>query len=1120
MSPRRLTSMVPHTLAAVTRISGIRGMLLMGLTTLCAFAWILTFVGGSASAATTHVYTGHSFGPGGTGLGSFSGVQGIAVDESTGDVYVYDSAGGGSIYKFNGEGEPASFASLAATAHPNVIEGVGSTPAPYDENELAVDNSVGPAKGDIYIANTVQVGVYSSEGALLGEVNPSTANPETGGETCGVAVDGSGNVYVGHYEDGGHVDKYTPTDTDPANDIFDTQLENLGGICEVVADSQESVYAITWTGGAGPIEKYEKLQFGSMTPLAAPFPEAGPTTGTALAIEAPTDDVYVDNGSEVTQYEPSGALVDTFGGLSGSFAVAVNGATTGSTSGDLYVSSGGRVEILVGPGKPDVEEVSLADVSGSSATFEARVNAVGADTTYHFEYGTEAGAYEASAPVPDVDIGSGIVGVDVASLHVQNLKSGTVYHYRVVATNSFGTTDGADQTFTTQSAGAPFVLPDGRQYELVSPADKHGTEVMRVGGWSSGGVAQASEDGSRMTYLTIQPSTSAPTGNPGDVQVLSTRGKNGWETEEVSPPRRVSTGVQAGEGTEYRVFTTDLSSGVLEPNEKGPEGVQAFAPEAPTNVPTSYLRDNDDGALQTLVTAEDLPPTTHTTAFFVGGSPDLSHVVFEGELMVDGSLRGGLLEWANGKLHHVSVLPNGDGIEGSAGLGSRYSSEIRGAVSNDGSNTIWTDASNQPEAIYDRDINTETTTLVAGDGEFQMASDNATVVFYNAFTYDAGRDENVADGLAEYDVSTGQTIQIGEGEDTARVLGASSDGSYVYYEDSRGILLYREGKKTLISTSAGHDALELQDYTSDVSPSGRYLAFMSDTSPTGYDNIDVDSDAPDAEVYLYDADADHLTCASCNPTGARPSGEEDGNGNLEFDPSGAWSGHWVSGMLPTWETYDLGHVSYQPRALFDNGRLFFDSTEALVPRDTNGKEDAYEYEPVGTGSCASSDESFSTKADGCISLISSGTDSHNATFLDAANEGNDVFIRTHAQLVPEDVDHVYDVYDAHACSASVPCYKVPALTPPPCSSGDGCRPSPSPQPTVFGAPPSATFTGAGNITHSTQPPVTAKKKTGEKKHKAGKHKAKKHRQKRRKRKAKKSSAGQRLSRKANQARGR
>ena len=42
------------------------------------------------------------------------------------------------------------------------------------------------------------------------------------------------------------------------------------------------------------------------------------------------------------------------------------------------------------------------------------------------------------------------------------------------------------------------------------------------------------------------------------------------------------------------------------------------------------------------------------------------------------------------------------------------------------------------------------------------------------------------------------------------------------------------------------------------------------------------------------------------------------------------------------------------RYLSNSGRLFFDSADALVPQDVNGKEDVYEYEPPGEGSCTES----------------------------------------------------------------------------------------------------------------------------------------------------------------------
>jgi hypothetical protein len=161
-------------------------------------------------------------------------------------------------------------------------------------------------------------------------------------------------------------------------------------------------------------------------------------------------------------------------------------------------------------------------------------------------------------------------------------------------------------------------------------------------------------------------------------------------------------------------------------------------------------------------------------------------------------------------------------------------------------------------------------------------------------------------------------------------------------------------------------------------------------------------------------------------------------------------------------------ATYQPRYLSDSGRLFFDSPDALVPQDTNGLEDVYEYEPAGVGGCVVGGAMFSERLGGCVNLVSSGTSSSESVFYDASENGDDVFFITTSRLVGEDYDTGYDVYDAHVCTASVPCKPVPVSSPP-CTSGDSCKAAPSPQPEIFGPAPSATFNGIGNVIAS--PPV-------------------------------------------------
>jgi len=155
-----------------------------------AMVGLLAAVVGSASGAFTHNYVSAFERAGGE---PFSNVEGVAVDRASGDVYVYDAGfgeGAGAILKFDGSGAPVGFSGIAG--EPNVIEGVGG--AGEGEGELAVDESGGPAKGDIYVAGGGVVRVYGADGSSLGSLTP----PSGWGSACGVAVDTSGDVYGVH----------------------------------------------------------------------------------------------------------------------------------------------------------------------------------------------------------------------------------------------------------------------------------------------------------------------------------------------------------------------------------------------------------------------------------------------------------------------------------------------------------------------------------------------------------------------------------------------------------------------------------------------------------------------------------------------------------------------------------------------------------------------------------------------------------------------------------------------------------------------------------------------------------------------------------------------------------
>jgi len=173
------------------------------------------------------------------------------------------------------------------------------------------------------------------------------------------------------------------------------------------------------------------------------------------------------------------------------------------------------------------------------------------------------------------------------------------------------------------------------------------------------------------------------------------------------------------------------------------------------------------------------------------------------------------------------------------------------------------------------------------------------------------------------------------------------------------------------------------------------------------------------------------------------------------DRQEVWQGRWLAGNIPGWTSFAIETAVYQSHYLLDDGRLFFNSTDALVPQDVNGAEDVYQYEPYGVGDCHGEN--------GCVNLISSGTSGEESAFLDATPSGNDAFFLTAGRLTAQDGDDSLDVYDAHVCSPEMPCQAPPAPAPPPCSTADSCR-GPSSQPTTPPeSPATTTLSGPGTV---------------------------------------------------------
>ncbi len=753
-------------------------------------------------------------------------------------------------------------------------------------------------------------------------------------------------------------------------------------------------------------------------------------------------------------------------------------------------------------------------VDTEAATLNATVNPLGLPATGYFEYVDDAsfkvsGFAEAEiAPAAEVlDFGAG-EEAQSASTQLSGLEPGSLYHYRVVVDNPLvepraGPTRTL-RTFLSASEG----LPDGRAYELVSPAQKNSAEVAVPG--PTGGlfltsnvrIQAASVSGEAITY-TSWTSFGDAKGASASSQYLSKRTAGGWSTVNISPPGILSNPVVPP----YVGFTPDLSFGAFKIEEP------ALTEDALTGFPNLYLRDNASGALRALTTEPPASGKSFSCLSYAGASADAQRVIFSASAAFAGApgAKGdtyNLYEWAAGEgLRLVSVLPSGVAAKpaarttfGAAGGGSIGGNcevgtkIIRHAISADGSRIFWTHAPNADESqLMARIGGAETIQLdatqgaaagPAGSGQFWSASADGSKVFFTApgkLTADAGASSNAPDiyrydfdappGERLEDLTPGSLTPGAEAASVRGVVGASEDGSYVYFV-ARGVLSGEEENNQDAKAQPGANNLYLwhhgeaaprfiailseddgsnwtgtpQAQTARVSPDGRHLAFVSSASLTGYDNTvegspgcdiplqaegQLGGDPQCAEAYLYDAEAEELICASCNPSGARPLGPT---------------------LLPTWSNpYE------QPHYLSDDGsRFFFATRDALDSADVNEKLDVYEFEREGSGGCMAKSASFDSVSGGCLYLISSGRSVGNSYLVDASADGRDVFLSTRQALLQADDNENHDVYDARV-GGGFPEGPQPS----PCPSPEACR-APATAPPVNTSPGTPGFQGPGN----------------------------------------------------------
>jgi hypothetical protein len=897
----------------------------------------------------------------------------VAVD-STGHVYVSDFQGGTAKLTLNAKDEITSEALLEETAE------VGRAVTVAADGNVLVDEQASIVD---FSAEGQFESTFAAEGAgALGRSLGVTTNTVTQDVFATDTLAKDVNVYTA---------AVVPTArAEPASPVEATTATLNGVINPVGITPTECVFEY------GPTARYGKTV---------------PCTPSEL-------------GSGVTPVPVSAPVTDLNSGTPYHFRLrAANANGDLESKGLTFTTAGARID----------GESALAPTA-STVRLSAAINPLGTDTTVTFEYGP-TNAYGSSAPSTPIDVGSGTEDAG-AGVTLRGLSPSTTYHYRVVAIGSVRVT-GDDQTFATEPAGCenqafrvgPSAnLPDCRAYEQVTPVDKGDSEDMfgseesqaNNHARSTTNEGYVSANGER--FLLNADSGFGSNPNGGHNQYVFSRTPEGWTMTSLTPPdfHGLTENVPLfnAELTNFGIRTAATGAVNPEPDATfavGPAGGPYTTVFEGTNPFTNFV------GMASHASKVLLQSTDHSLA------PGAS-------ALVEGSQA--LYEDSGGALRLVNVLDNGE-LVSPCGAQLGFASDggnARNAISEDGSKVFFIAPDPRAESLepscyqsskplvnpphlYMRE-NGETTIDVSAPEagvndptgfhpvQFVGAASDGSKVFFITPTQLTADDGDHDPELYEYNTTTKTLTRISHGEtgnadgDVRFVGTISADGSAVYFtafgklatgapalsHEGAEVNAYRYDTQTgdtkFIATVSTEDFQNDQpnryfiewETGLDVhanwysTADGRYLAFASHLNLTKFDAHGF------SEVYRYDSVTGGLTCVSCNPAGAVPTGDA---------------------LLTRSALGQNNPGGGPPRTISENGDfVFFDTSESLVPQDVNGRIDVYEWH------------------DGALALISGGTSPEDSFFLDSSASGRDVFFGTHQALVAGDRDVAGDLYDA------------------------------------------------------------------------------------------------------------
>jgi hypothetical protein len=959
------------------------------------------------------------------GIGTLTAPFGLAIDRTSGAVYVTDTeAGAPVIRRYTSSGAPTPTYTLDAGFTSPAIVSAHST--------LAVD----PTTHDLVVADSGSQEVKRfdvGDGHLITSFNGSTSGGGPFTSLRSVAVAPSGTVYVvDEVYDGnvfldpnsGRVERF-----DAAGEPQGA-LQGMGEKSAVTVAGATGLALVAWNNSFERSDRRVSLFSASDVPSATvviPNPPSPDPTGGIVGIaydETSPHDAYALFDQTAGQFggpgirrllpaEIPGVEVNPVGSVGDTTAQVTGAVAPGEASGDAtahfeYTFSGNWTDALVTPDR------SIAAGPGETAMSEDLTN-LRPNTTYSARLRVSnedfSGNDAALSPVVTFTTNKVAPGVQDAGItdrtassvvlngRVNPFGQETRYHFEYGESSEYGSVvpagdeDVAGDGYAYRSAANAIAglkpnttyhyrlvahNPSGSSATADATFTTRATNVLarayeQVTPVDKGGIVlntyayyHARADGDALVYQGKNAmDLPAVQSSPVESRYASRRTSTGWDLRPLDAPQNVVPGGQLLVMS-MLAMSSDFSHALVSSNRKlAPGGVEGSG--------NLYRRDVETGAYELVATGLDPSFVTgfYATSVFFSGSPDFSTITIKASDSLTPDATPGtmsLYQWTAGQ--GLRLISPSDGFVDIGG--NRLNWPERNFATADGSTLYFATTSGSAPGIYrTRDGVTERiVATVDGTRVVDVTPDGRYLVYVTG-----SRD------LYRYDIESGASTLVFSGvavEGGLGYMGMSANGSSIFTTGDGGTvpMVWHDGAPATIGTIAGGEGTAFWGVA--ASPNGRYFTFatasLNDQSYENvgctYNPVDGGHDGRCFEVYVYDVLQQKLTCASC-PIDGSPSG---GNAHLgqnviELSLRGA-------------------------RFVNDNGQAFFTTPTKLVAADTNGMGDVYMYQ------------------DGEVQLISPGTGKHNATLADASADGNDVFFTTDEQLVGQDRDDQIDMYDA------------------------------------------------------------------------------------------------------------